>query len=474
MLYRILISFLLAASCFAAYAPDEVTNLPGIPSEAPPFKQYSGYLNATGDKLFHYWFVESQSSPSVDPVVLWLNGGPGCSSLDGYLSELGPFHVNSDGATLYLNDYSWNKQANVIFLESPAGVGFSYSPSGDIKTDDDQVAEDNFQALQNFFVKFPEYLNNTFYLTGESYGGIYIPTLALKIMKGNTSIKLEGFAIGNGLLNVTSNYDSAIYFGYYHALFDQDVWNDLQTYCCKNGVCQFFQPTDQQCKDACDIAESFIYRSGINTYNIYQDCTGGIPTQTKRYQFDLWSSLGIHYKTPHPKHFEKPQTNSSLRSTLYASHGFMTSKVGDPECSDTTAVTTYLGRADVRLALHIPASVQPWEVCSDAVGGNYTMQYQSVKPLIESMLTKYRGLFYNGDADIVCNFLGAQWFVKDLHQAEKTSRRPWKVGTQVAGFAHEFLNVTVATVKGSGHLVPMWKPAEAYHMITQFLNNQPL
>ncbi|XP_793259.4 lysosomal protective protein [Strongylocentrotus purpuratus] len=474
MFCRILPIFVLVASCFAAYTPDEVLTLPGIPAGAPPFKQYSGYLNATGDKQFHYWFVESQSNPAQDPVVLWLNGGPGCSSLDGYLEELGPFHVNNDGATLYLNEYSWNKQANVIFLESPAGVGFSYSPSGDIKTNDDKVAEDNFQALKNFFVKFPEYLNNTFYLTGESYGGIYIPTLAVKILNGNTSIKMEGFAIGNGLLNITSNVNSAVYYAYYHSIFDQDVWNDLQTYCCQDGVCNFFQPTDQQCKDASDVANSFISSSGINTYSIYQDCAGGIPTQLKRYQFDLRSALGIHYKIPDRGSVAKGGANVSLSSTHYASHGFMTPKEVNAGCSNSTAVTTYLSRDDVRLALHIPVTVQPWQVCSDTVAANYTMQYQTVKPQIQAMLTKYRGLFYNGDTDLVCNFLSAQWFVKDLHQAEKTPRRPWRVGSQVAGFVHDFLNVTVATVKGSGHFVPQLKPAQAYYMITQFLNNQPL
>ncbi|XP_076329975.1 lysosomal protective protein-like [Tachypleus tridentatus] len=88
--------------------PDEIHRLPGL-VKPPNFKQYSGYLNATGEKMLHYWFVESQKSPTNDPVVLWMNGGPGCSSLDGLLNELGPFHVKKDGKTLYDNPYSWNK-----------------------------------------------------------------------------------------------------------------------------------------------------------------------------------------------------------------------------------------------------------------------------------------------------------------------------------------------------------------------------
>ncbi|VDK27408.1 unnamed protein product [Anisakis simplex] len=80
-------------------------------------------------------FVESQNDPKNDPLVLWFNGGPGCSSLGGLIEELGPFYPNPDGKTLFENRFSWNKFANVIFLESPRDVGFSYR-SSDAQPDD--------------------------------------------------------------------------------------------------------------------------------------------------------------------------------------------------------------------------------------------------------------------------------------------------------------------------------------------------
>lgn len=99
-------------------------------------------------------------TPSTDPLLLWLNGGPGCSSVGGepvysfrliqylgLIEENGPFHVADFGNTVYLNKYAWNKFANVLFLESPAGVGYSYSTKGVIATGDDQVAIDNYNAL---------------------------------------------------------------------------------------------------------------------------------------------------------------------------------------------------------------------------------------------------------------------------------------------------------------------------------------
>ncbi|TKS70110.1 Lysosomal protective protein [Collichthys lucidus] len=188
----------------------------------PNFRQWSGYLQARPGKFFHYWFVTSQRDPVKDPLLLWLNGGPGCSSLDGFLSENGPFHVNDDGATLYENTFSWNKIANVLYVESPAGVGYSYSDDKDYATDDNQVADDNYRALQSFFSKFPNFTQNEFFIFGESYGGIYAPTLSLRVATGKAKINLKGFAVGNGISSFALNDQSLIYFGYYHGLFGED------------------------------------------------------------------------------------------------------------------------------------------------------------------------------------------------------------------------------------------------------------
>ncbi|CAN8010496.1 unnamed protein product, partial [Ixodes pacificus] len=93
---------------------DKVSQLPGLANQTS-FSQYSGYLRAGGSRLLHYWYVESERSPETDPVVLWMNGGPGCSSLLGLLTELGPFHMASDGLNLTMNPYSWNKARFLFF-----------------------------------------------------------------------------------------------------------------------------------------------------------------------------------------------------------------------------------------------------------------------------------------------------------------------------------------------------------------------
>ena len=154
----LVLALALVASATAAPVDDAVLSLPGW-SDALPSAQYSGYLDVGTSKHLHYWMVESENDPATDPVVFWFNGGPGCSSLDGYLYEHGPFHVDTEDFTkLTYNDATWAKKATMVYLEAPAGVGFSYSDdSSDYKTNDDQTADDNRAAVEKFFELFPEY-----------------------------------------------------------------------------------------------------------------------------------------------------------------------------------------------------------------------------------------------------------------------------------------------------------------------------
>ncbi|XP_065633787.1 serine carboxypeptidase-like 40 [Quercus suber] len=167
---------------------DRIERLPG--QTQVNFSQYGGYVTVdkSAGRALYYYFVEAQHSKDSLPLLLWLNGGPGCSSLAyGAMQELGPFRVHSDGKTLYDNKFSWNNAANVLFLESPAGVGFSYSNttldysmSGDRRT-----AGDNYVFLLNWLRRFPEYKNRDFYVAGESYAGHYVPQLAHTILFHN-------------------------------------------------------------------------------------------------------------------------------------------------------------------------------------------------------------------------------------------------------------------------------------------------
>ena len=122
---------------------DQVGSVPGLHFSIGD--HYSGYLESINKNQLHYWFFESQSpTPEKDPVALWLNGGPGCSSLIGAFTELGPIRMNANGS-LTPNPFSWTQRANVLFLETPAGAGFSYRPGATLpyRTNDDETVQVN-------------------------------------------------------------------------------------------------------------------------------------------------------------------------------------------------------------------------------------------------------------------------------------------------------------------------------------------
>ena len=151
-----------------AYAPAarsrEVTALPGL-TQTPCWKHESGYLPVSDGKQLFFWYHEATTDPSSKPWMLWLNGGPGCSSLGGMFTELGPFVVDARPSTkpsITFNPYAWNKIANVIFIEQPAGVGFSY-PNG--KRDDALTANDTYAALVGFLRMHPELKGRPFFLS---------------------------------------------------------------------------------------------------------------------------------------------------------------------------------------------------------------------------------------------------------------------------------------------------------------------
>ena len=130
-----LASCLMAVSVLADAPNDLMGDLPW----AEPFssKTYSGYLNASETKRLHYVYAESLNDPETDPVLIWFNGGPGCSSMLGFMQENGPRVIDDGEDYLKSNPDAWNTNANVIWLESPAGVGWSYATDGKTKTDDD-------------------------------------------------------------------------------------------------------------------------------------------------------------------------------------------------------------------------------------------------------------------------------------------------------------------------------------------------
>ncbi|PAV76124.1 hypothetical protein WR25_26417 [Diploscapter pachys] len=433
-------------------SPVQITNLPGAPSVS--FKQYAGYY-AVGDSksdMLHYWFVESQNNPATDPVLVWLTGGPGCSGLSALLTEWGPFTANPDGATLSINPYSWNKKASILTLESPAGVGYSYTTSGFPMTGDNKTATENWEALVAFFQEFPQYVNNDFYVTGESYGGIYVPTLVKTIMdrQSQSKINLKGFAIGNGCVSENEGTDSLVQFLYNHGMIDDTKWQQAKSQCCNNDTddCAWHSASGSFCREFVESSTNSAWNSGLNPYNMYADCVNTGNNIPLRFILDYRARIG---KKPNPL------------------------ELGTVPCIDETPVTTYLNRQDVRKALQVPTSLPAWSICNDEINMFYNREVSDTTPIFQSALQAgMKVMLYNGDVDMACQFLMGQRFSRKLGIPVKTPAKHFIVDGQVGGYHTQYGDgMHFVSVRGAGHMVPTDKPSVAYHIIDSFLYNNP-
>lgn len=444
------ITLLLISAAFSAPLSDLVINQPGLP-DLPNFQTYSGYLdipNSEGKSL-HYVLVQSQNNPATDPLLLWLNGGPGCSSLDGFIYEHGPYVFPDEGTTLFRNQYSWNTNASVLYIEAPAGVGFSVMGSlQNNLTDDEITAHDNLQAILQFFRKFPEYQDHDFYISGESYAGIYVPTLAYNILMYNlyspfNDINLKGIAVGNGCTDW--NVDTTPAFmkmAWSHALIDYSWYNKLVQ------DCDNFNEWDSE---ACVNDTNYIQNVLLNNINVY----------------DIYGECIYHNQDSDPQAYLDNQRRMKFLLDVNPSLNEI------PPCCAWTGAYSYFRNATVRKAFNIPTTVQTWEFCANL---NYISDYLHGSYYTYPFLIKsgLRIMIYSGDVDGSVPMIGTREWIKNLGLDVATPYSSWYVDEQVAGYFIEYEGLTFVTVKGAGHMVPQWKRPQAWHMINSFLTgNNP-
>ncbi|KAG6483868.1 hypothetical protein ZIOFF_060654 [Zingiber officinale] len=389
---------------------DKVVRLPGQP-EGVNFNLYAGYVTVdrANRRALFYYFVEAVENSKSKPIVLWLNGGPGCSSLGyGAMEELGPFGVMSDGKTLYRNPYAWNEVANVLFLESPAGVGFSYSytTSNYAKSGDRRTATDVLVFLVNWFERFPEYKGRDFFITGESYAGHYI---------------------GNAVINKETDSKGAFDYFWTHALIADETIRAIHKFC-------NFSPDARRTAPKCDSAldEASLAVEELDVYNIYAP---------------LCFSSGV---TPTPK-------SPSIENF-------------DPCTSNY--VEAYLNNLEVQKALHanITKLNYTWSSCSQVIP-SWSDQSSTMLPIIHELLSNgIRVLKYCGDIDGVVPVTSTRYSLKKLKLKVKAPWRAWMLNSEVGGYTVMYdHNLTFATVRGAGHEVPCYQPARALEMIKNFL-----
>ncbi|KAL3585205.1 hypothetical protein D5086_012072 [Populus alba] len=392
-----------------------------------------------------------KSDQASKPLVLWLNGGPGCSSFGiGAFSENGPFRPRG-GGLLVRNDYSWNKEANMLYLESPAGVGFSYSANQSFYdlVNDTITAQDSYIFLQQWFVKFPEYKDRDFYITGESYAGTLI------------SVK-----VGNALLEFNTDLNSEGDYYWAHGLISD------ATYELMNSVCNSSQLWRESITGsrfaACVVVNKRLSIEFPNAFDAY-NVNGDICISSGESQLDVPSY-------PFRPKFQVSSSTQSVQAALYQTKDAENIDVCVQEKS-----TQYLNRKDVQEALHAQlVGVTRWTGCSSVV--NYDRRNLEIPTIniVGSLVSSgIRVLVYSGDQDSVVPFIGSRILVdglaKELGLNATVPYRPWFEDKQVGGWTQVYGDIlTFATIRGAGHLAPLTSPKRSLALFSAFLSGKPL
>lgn len=505
----------------AAWVEDLIEELPDFGRTKTP--HFSGYLDgsdgcdvSTNGPIcqIHYWLALSEHDSSSAPVVLWLNGGPGSSSLLGFLQEEGPLLINAKGG-LMENPYSWTKYVNLLAIEAPIGVGYSYCSrqmeGKPCQNTDRYTASTSRAALVDFFQnKFPDFANNEFYIVGESYAGVYIPTLSKEILD-NTDINIKGIAVGDPCTDNKAQAQSmdSLWYAHKNGLVDDDVYDLLWNKCdarlpnlmMRGGVHHTIHDLNRELKGILDLEERKIRAQELYSKVVLNDNISRMsdsPECTLAFRkFILSSSNGL----------------SQSWKDLYIDDYSLFAPVSSLEDDQMSA---YMSRKDVRRALHVdhtPTTSWPevdvgfdyfkeYDACNwqDTIvlkGVSMVDIYKEIVPKLE------RTWIYNGDTDPCVSYEGTRLAVKQIQidELDGGSYRPWffnqtaaslkvlaeksalygphlvaqNMGAQFGGEVTDYHSgLKFVTFHGSGHMVPQFVPQAALHFLQKFINGEDL
>jgi len=523
---------LLLRQALSAPLDDLVESLPDYGRPPTPF--FSGYLDGTDGcdtdvngeycKL-HYWLALAEEDPMQAPTVLWLNGGPGSSSILGFLQENGPVMMNASGL-LMDNPWSWTKAANLLALEAPVGVGYSYCANqvkGELCQNTDKfTASTSRAALVDFFTnKFPELAGGNFFITGESYAGVYIPTLSKELLDhASDSVNLVGIAVGDPCTDNDAQKDSmdSLWYGHKYGLVDDQVFDVLWNKCnarfpnlMTKGGKHFVASKLNQHLESMNILLSTEQSKEMGP-NKLKEHASKLLQELKN---DPGASFNHEDNECQLAYYKYIMSSSKGLSQgwgdLYIDDYSLFAPVSSQEDLD---MAVYMSRADVREALHVAeAPTTTWPYAD--VGFDYTSEYDACNDEFEegawSMIDFYKDIvprlkvtwIYNGDTDPCVSYEGTRTAVKriGLNELDGGSYRPWfynqtaaplnliaekaplfgpnllpvNMGAQFGG---EIVNyeegLAFLTFHGSGHMVPQFRPQSALHMLEKLIKCEDL
>lgn len=397
---------------------------------------YSGYItvNQEFNSNLFFWFVPSLNDPENAPVILWIQGGPGTSSLLGFFSEHGPYRVAEDGSRAEFRRLTWAQRYSMLYVDQPVGAGYSFTESdaGYARNMTD-VGRDMLEFLQQFFTMFSELAENEFYLTGESYAGKYVPTIGTTIHENAESMRVKinfrGIAFGNGFT------DPANMLGFGEFLYGIGLIDRVTALSMKRIADEAISHLRSgQTRMATRIADSLFF--GIaNKNTFFRNVTG--------FQF--------YY------------------NYLY-----------DKEPKDIRYYKLFVARPEIRRALHV--GQREFSTARHVVYGHFEEDFlrSAVPQLIVLLENAYRVLVYSGPLDICVPTTQSEQFMSRMawsraHRWAHEPQRVWRSsdGKKLLGYKKTVDNLSFVVVRNSGHMVPYDQPEAALELLTAFIDRTP-
>ncbi|EFC49634.1 predicted protein [Naegleria gruberi] len=409
--------------------------LPNHDSNDYTYQHSSGYIlvNSTYQKHYWYYFQQAATNPIERPLILFLNGGPGCSSMEYFGSGIGNVNVSTDGKlAMEDNYYSWNRFANVIYLDAPAGVGYSYANDTSVYkvNSDAQTAAETRSFLIEFLNHYSKFRNNEVYISGASYGGKYVPALAKLILeenlKGEFVINLKGITLGNPLIHWQQSFISSSNYYASVGMISKELLVEAASICGWNDPDNWLvtHSGNQECTDKCMTIYTQAH-SGINIFNLFKDTCN----------------------------------NNNLNSlACYGEH-----------------LKKYMNLESVQSFFKLRSKVD-WDACYPRNGFEYGKdEFVNGLPALQYLLDRknFKTLIYTGDMDGSTPVVGFyDVFAKANGLTVQANLTTWSVDYQVAGRKTVYSNgLTYATVRGAGHIAPLDQPARVYALVSNFIQN---
>ncbi|KAL3351650.1 hypothetical protein AABB24_019966, partial [Solanum stoloniferum] len=443
-----------------------VEYLPGFDGPLPFYLEtgYIGVAKSEEVQLFYY-FVKSESDPKKDPILLWISGGPGCSSFTGLVYEVGPLAFGQktyNGSLPFLvsRPYSWTKFTSIIFLDEPLNTGFSYATTSTGHNYTDlQACGQVYEFLRKWFINHPEFISNPFYVSGDSYAGITVPVMVQLISNGIEAgkeplINLKGYSLGNPkTFPEEDNYQ--IPFCHGMGLISDELYESLKQTC--KGEYRNIKSVHKPCSENLKIFKELV--SGLCDEQVLEPYCGTYSEEPK-----LRQSSSERRFLKENFIFLNRDDFIYRRISRVDTHNLSVNWANDPK---------------VQEALHVRKGTikRTWARCRQSIGDkSYAITFMNSIPYHANLSTKgYRSLIYSGDHDMVVPFQSTQAWIKYLNYPIIDDWRPWMVNEQVGGYTRSYSNhMTYATVKGGGHTAPEDRPEESFHMFKRWISQQPL